>query len=146
MRLSQKVQNWLGYVWIPCICLLAYFVFVNDTVPFLSILDGVIVLVIGLLLLIDTTPTPSFKDALLSEAEVEWVVNSHADLGVLIKGICYFLYKGESLVYFKEGEPLFVRKVEKREFGESAHPLEHPFEAPLDKPYLKGEGWTQLRP
>lgn len=48
---------------------------------------------------------------------VEWVVNTSGELGVKIGNTCYYLYKGESLIY--ETEPMMYRKVEKREFGES---------------------------
>lgn len=65
----------------------------------------------------------------LQEDDVEWVVNSIAELGVKIGNQFFFLYKGTSLVYQdpadeSDGEkPLLWRYVYKREFGECAHPI-----------------------
>jgi hypothetical protein len=67
-----------------------------------------------------TAKTPPSAD------DVEWVVNDLAELGVRIGGRCFFLYKGESLVYATEkhddGTPMHVRRVGNREFGECCHP------------------------
>ena len=66
--------------------------------------------------------------------EPEWVVNSLGELGVKIDGRFFFLYKGESIEYgadelhdedingFSGSEPMMVRPVFKREFGETCHP------------------------
>ncbi len=65
---------------------------------------------------------------MLRATDVEWVVNSLAELGVKIGEQFFFLYKGESLVYKRDdhepGEPpLMWRYVGKREFGECCHPI-----------------------
>lgn len=57
-------------------------------------------------------------DKPLLNSEVEWVVNELGELGVRIKGVCYFLYKGRSISSGTE-----CRLVGKREFGEVCHPL-----------------------
>lgn len=64
----------------------------------------------------------------LKDDDVEWVVNSMGELGVRIAGNCFFLYKGRSIVYAagavdSTGEPLWVRPVGKREFGETCWPM-----------------------
>lgn len=65
----------------------------------------------------------------LQADDVEWIVNDNAELGVRIHGQCFFLYKGDSLVYDEachdDGSPMYVRTVGKREFGECCHPLNH---------------------
>lgn len=53
----------------------------------------------------------------LTEDDVEWVVNDHAELGVKIGEQFFFLYKGES---YRGGNK--YRLVFKREFGECCHP------------------------
>lgn len=60
------------------------------------------------------------------EDDVQWIVNDIAELGVMIHGQAFFLYKGHSLVYEdathdETGEPRRYRPVFKREFGECAH-------------------------
>jgi hypothetical protein len=63
----------------------------------------------------------------LSADKVEWIVNDNAELGVKIGDQCFFLYKGESLVYesgkHDDGTPMMYRMVGKREFGECCHPV-----------------------
>ncbi len=63
----------------------------------------------------------------LDEKDVKWVVNDLGELGVCVKGRCFFLYKGESLDYMKwteKGEKeIMVRPVGKREFGEVCKPI-----------------------
>lgn len=67
----------------------------------------------------------------LNEDDVQWIVNSIAELGVLINGQAFFLYKGRSLVYEtaesedSEGGIMMYRPVFKREFGECCHPLNY---------------------
>lgn len=65
----------------------------------------------------------------LSAADVQWVVNDNAELGVKIGNQFFFLYKGDSLVYsdaqHDDGSPMHWRRVFKREFGECAHPINH---------------------
>jgi len=62
-----------------------------------------------------------------AQDKVQWIVNDSAELGVLVDGVAYFLYKGESLIYadgrHDNGEPMQYRLVGKREFGECAHPI-----------------------
>lgn len=54
------------------------------------------------------------------EGKPVWIVNDLAELGVLVNGRTYFLYKANSLQY--SGEPTSeakrYRRVQKREFGE----------------------------
>ena len=52
----------------------------------------------------------------LKAKDVQWVVEDDGDLGVLIRGKLYTLYKGESMCTSGEKK---VRPVRKREFGES---------------------------
>ena len=54
--------------------------------------------------------------------KVEWIVNEDAELGVLVDGECFFLYKGDSIIY---KEDMKIRTVGKREFGECCHPLNY---------------------
>lgn len=63
----------------------------------------------------------------LDASQVEWVVNSLAELGVKIGNQFFWLYKGKSLVYKDEpGEtPLMWRPVRKREFGEVCTPVNY---------------------
>lgn len=64
----------------------------------------------------------------LKPEDVEWIVNDGGELGVMIHGQAFFLYKGHSLVYSTEdedGRPMMYRTVGKREFGECCHPV-HP--------------------
>lgn len=67
----------------------------------------------------------------LNEDDVQWIVNSIAELGVLINGQAFFLYKGRSLVYEtaesedSDGGIMMYRPVFKREFGECCHPLNY---------------------
>lgn len=65
---------------------------------------------------------------LLNDEDVQWVVNSMGELGVKVMGQCFFLYKGRSIVYAAgatddRGEPIWVRPVGKREFGETQWPM-----------------------
>lgn len=84
----------------------------------------------------------------LPAEEVKWVVNDLAELGVRIGDTCYFLYKGESLVYggyHDDGSPMHWRPVRKREFGEVCRPPG--FEPQLrddNGVYFEGDGWFPL--
>lgn len=65
---------------------------------------------------------------MLTDDQVEWVVNSLGELGVKIGQQFFFLYKGSSLVYKdavheSDGTPMLWRMVGKREFGEVCLPL-----------------------
>lgn len=59
--------------------------------------------------------------------EPTWIVNDIGELGVMVDGIPYFLYKGDNIVYHDavhdDGSPMRYRIVGKREFGEVCHPL-----------------------
>ena len=79
----------------------------------------------------------------LRPEEVEWVVNDIAELGVRIKGVSYFLYKGSSIVYTGEDGPMHVRPVEKREFGEVCRPPNFQDQPPETK-YTEGHDWSHL--
>lgn len=80
--------------------------------------------------------------SLLTEADVEWVVNSLGELGVKIGDQFFFLYKGRSFSYANDPttetddaggrEPIMWRPVGKREFGECCHPINY------DNPKLNG--------
>lgn len=72
----------------------------------------------------------------MTEDDVKWIVNDLGELGVEVNGRCFFLYKGESLEYGKDGDtakdgvclhddgtPMRYRIVGKREFGETCHPI-----------------------
>lgn len=55
----------------------------------------------------------------------KWIVNDIGELGVEIKGRCFFLYKGDNIEYngkHDDGSPMMYRLVGKREFGEVCHP------------------------
>ncbi|MCP5087911.1 MAG: hypothetical protein GY952_14050 [Rhodobacteraceae bacterium] len=63
----------------------------------------------------------------LQAKDVVWIVNDISELGVRIGDQCFFLYKGESLVYEAEdtdsGNRMLIRTVGKREFGETCQPI-----------------------
>lgn len=62
----------------------------------------------------------------LQAADVEWIVNDNAELGVKMGDQFFFLYKGDSLVYpdgkHGDGTPIMWRPVGKNEFGETCWP------------------------
>lgn len=72
-------------------------------------------------------------DKIPAEDFVKWIVNDLGELGVMVNGRFFFLYKGESLEYGAEsrdgiclhddGAPMRYRVVGKREFGEVCHPI-----------------------
>lgn len=73
--------------------------------------------------------TPLLDTPFLRGADVEWVVNDNAELGVKIGQRFFFLYKGKSIVYNQALEeavdgygPMKWRPVGKREFGETVKP------------------------
>lgn len=59
--------------------------------------------------------------------EPVWIVNDLGELGVMVAGTAYFLYKGDNIVYedaaHDDGTPMLYRIVGKREFGETCWPL-----------------------
>jgi hypothetical protein len=72
-------------------------------------------------------PAPPAADGMVLTAnDVKWIVNDNAELGVMIHGRAFFLYKGESMEYTEpvhdDGTPMLYRMVGKREFGECCHP------------------------
>lgn len=66
-------------------------------------------------------------EAALRSERPEWIVNDGAELGVMVHGRAFFLYKGGSLEYrdatHDDGTPMMYRSVGKREFGECCHPV-----------------------
>ena len=80
-------------------------------------------------------------------ADVEWVVNDMGELGVRVKGVCYFCYKGESLVYehgIHDGnEPILHRNVGKREFGEVVYPAKWQAAGRVERRYTEQLIFTQ---
>jgi hypothetical protein len=65
---------------------------------------------------------------MLKDSDVLWITNDNGELGVRIGDQCFFLYKGESLVYGEaahdDGTPMMIRPVSKREFGECCHAMD----------------------
>lgn len=65
-----------------------------------------------------------------------WIVNDHGELGVLVNGQAYFMYKGQPFQYKgTEDSPTRFRYVEKREFGESG---------PTIDPQVDAHDWMTL--
>lgn len=66
---------------------------------------------------------------MLTDKDVQWVVNDNAELGVKIGNQFFWMYKGRSLVYddglHDDGTPMHWRPVFKREFGECCHPVNY---------------------
>jgi hypothetical protein len=65
---------------------------------------------------------------LITDDDVQWVVNDIAELGVKIGNRFFFMYKGGSLEYrdginSDDGEPMMWREIGKREFGECCKPV-----------------------
>lgn len=62
------------------------------------------------------------------KTEPIWIVNDNSELGVMVNGVCYFLYKAGSIVYedaaHDNGDPMYIRPLYKREFGECCLPLD----------------------
>lgn len=60
-------------------------------------------------------------------SEPTWIVNDLGELGVMVDGVPYFLYKGDNIVYrdavHDNGQPMMYRIVGKREFGETVWPM-----------------------
>lgn len=59
-------------------------------------------------------------------SEPIWIVNDLGELGVMVDGVPYFLYKGGNIIYgdpkHEDGSPMLYRIVGKREFGETCWP------------------------
>lgn len=66
-------------------------------------------------------------EADLRSERPEWIVNDGAELGVMVHGRAFFLYKGRSLEYgdatHDDGSRMMYRQVGKREFGECCYPV-----------------------
>lgn len=61
-------------------------------------------------------------------SEPQWIVNDLGELGVMVEGRAFFLYKGDNIEYnglHDDGTPMMYRMVGKREFGETCHPVIH---------------------
>jgi hypothetical protein len=62
--------------------------------------------------------------------EPQWIVNDLGELGVMISGRAFFLYKGRNIEYgtglHDDGSPMLYRIVGKREFGEVCIPPDWP--------------------
>lgn len=90
-------------------------------------------------------PTPKGVDepvSIIKSEDVQWIVNNLGELGVLIHGQAFFLYKGQSLQYSSKEEANQYRPVGKREFGETcrsniAADLTDPDWYPLPTPLKK---------
>lgn len=88
----------------------------------------------------------------LKDDDVQWIVNDIAELGVMINGQAFFLYKGHSLVYEdathdETGEPMRYRPVFKREFGECAHPINYQDPTRIGTVSLNdSDEWRELPP
>lgn len=86
----------------------------------------------------------------LEPGNVEWVVNSIAELGVKIGNQFFFMYKARSLVYDREDTEILWRHCYKREFGETVTvppKTEHSFdrgELDGEHHYSFGEGWAKF--
>lgn len=91
--------------------------------------------------------------------DVEWIVNSIGELGVKIGDLFVFMYKGGSLQYkedkLDDDTQLLWRRIGKREFGETCHPMRWWNErGNLNGPaaggpdangvYSAGDGWLPL--
>lgn len=78
-------------------------------------------------------------------AEPTWIVNDMGELGVMVEGRAFFLYKGDNIVYedgkHDDGTPILYRMVGKREFGETCQPLPH-----LRDKWPGGQGARYLEP
>ena len=73
---------------------------------------------------------------LFTHSAPSWIVNDHGELGVLVNGQAYFMYKGQPLQYKgEEDSPTRFRYVEKREFGESG---------PTIDPQVDAHDWMTL--
>lgn len=67
---------------------------------------------------------------------IQWIVNDHGELGVLINNEAHFMYKGEAFQYSDAHDsPKHYRPVSKREFGESG---------PTIDPQVDAHDWIEL--
>jgi len=76
----------------------------------------------------------------------EWIVNCMGELGVIVDGVAYFLYKGGSLVYGNKYGNISYRRVGKREFGEVCLPVEQKIDRDgiYRHTYPDGDEWKEL--
>jgi len=85
----------------------------------------------------------------MTNDDVEWVVNSIAELGVRVGDKFYWLYKYETPIVYEPDDndpPMFWRPIYKREFGECVHP-KHLEQIPDDYMAETPEfGWKPLFP
>ena len=81
----------------------------------------------------------------LSAAEVQWVVNHDACLGVKIGEQFFWLFEGESYVYrstrHADGAPRMWRPIDAQEFGRKCRP---PHLGLLFERYRRGDGWQRF--
>lgn len=78
--------------------------------------------------------------------KVSWIVNSHGELGVKVDAICYFFYRGETLIYDDVAanirNNLKIRPLFRSEFEDLIHPKNLMLTERGD--YTVGSGWEPI--